>query len=84
MRNIVTAIALMALPIAAHAAQPEKFGAYDTNRDNIISKAEAASYHQMIFDKMDTNGDGKVTPTEFKVYQKANRRHAWNVETSQK
>jgi Ca2+-binding EF-hand superfamily protein len=47
----------------------------DTNRDKMISKAEAAN-HPMLsqnFDKIDANKDGQLSRDELQAFQKANK-----------
>lgn len=45
------------------------FGKVDTDKDNVITRAEwqAAGRKQRGFDMLDENGDGKVTPDEMRT-----------------
>lgn len=48
----------------------ERMQAADTNQDGLIDKAEADAKLPRIarnFDKLDSNGDGKLSPDEFKA-----------------
>jgi Ca2+-binding EF-hand superfamily protein len=48
----------------------ERMQAADTNQDGLIDKAEADAKLPRLakhFDKLDTNGDGKLSPDEFKA-----------------
>jgi hypothetical protein len=51
------------------------FRKLDTNRDKMISKAEAANYPMLSqnFDKIDANKDGQLTRAELQAFHKANK-----------
>lgn len=52
-----------------------KFQQVDSNGDGTISREEAAAAPQLSgrFDELDTDRDGRVTPTELKGYAKTHR-----------
>ncbi|PZM12133.1 EF-hand domain-containing protein [Rhizobium tubonense] len=54
---------------------------FDTNGDMKISKDEAKAGVDKIFDEIDTNKDGSITPGELRAYHEA-RMQAWKADNA--
>ncbi|MGO4622274.1 EF-hand domain-containing protein [Ensifer sp. 2YAB10] len=46
------------------------FAIADADNDNALSFEEVSAIHKRIFDKVDANKDGKVTPEEMKAFMR--------------
>jgi len=72
MKKIVTAIAIMALPFAAQAADKSRddiqadkiFDRSDTNKDGVVSKDEYTKEEMDKFAQFDRNKDDQLSKTE--------------------
>ena len=53
-----------------------KFRAMDTNHDGMVSKMEFLTYAEKMFDKMDPDGKGLMTPKQYMMFAKT---MSWDV-----